>query len=252
MSEKSLLLLALGVLVLGLRHGIDWDHIAAITDITSAQPNRLRGFLMGTVYALGHAFVVVVLGLLALWVGVLLPDWVDAYLERVVGVTLVVLGVWVFWSLFHDPSHFRLRSRWMLIFSAARAVYRRAIGRLRGQPTVAPVGGGQPADAPGPLASWNIGMIHGIGAETGSQALLLASVAGVRSPGDGSVLLLAFTVGLVASNTVITIASSIGFLGAQTRRTAYIALGVLAGTFSLVLGTLFLAGMGTILPHLLA
>ncbi|MFN3974155.1 MAG: hypothetical protein ACK4K2_02595 [Dehalococcoidia bacterium] len=252
MSEKSLLLLALGVLVLGLRHGIDWDHIAAIADITSAQPTRLRGFLMGTVYALGHAFVVVVLGLLALWIGVLLPEWIDAYLERVVGATLVVLGVWVFWSLLRDPAHFRLRSRWMLIFAALRGVYRQVVGRLRGQPSVVPVGGGQPADAPGPLASWNIGMLHGLGAETGSQALLLASVAGVRSPADGSVLLLAFTIGLVASNTLITIASSMGFLGAQTRRTAYIALGVVAGTFSLALGILFLAGKGTVLPHLLA
>ena len=32
-------------LALGIRHGIDWDHIAAITDITSttaAQPRQMR------------------------------------------------------------------------------------------------------------------------------------------------------------------------------------------------------------------
>ncbi len=55
-------LVALGV-GLGLRHGIDWDHIAAITDVTSSQPSRLRGFAMGTLYALGHAAVVLTLGL---------------------------------------------------------------------------------------------------------------------------------------------------------------------------------------------
>lgn len=252
MSEKSLLLLALGVFVLGLRHGIDWDHIAAIMDITGAQPTRLRGFMMGTLYALGHAFVVVVLGLLALWIGMLLPEWVDTYLERVVGVTLVVLGAWIFWSLLHNPSQFRLRSRWMLVFAGVRALYRRAKALMRGQPAVEPVGGGQPADAPGPLACWNIGMIHGIGAETGSQALLLASVAGVSAPGAGSVLLLAFTVGLVISNSFISLTSTLGFLTAQSRRRLYIVLGVVAGAFSLTLGILFLAGKGTLLPQLLA
>ncbi|GBD11878.1 High-affinity nickel transport protein [bacterium HR23] len=252
MTEKSLVLLALGTLVLGLRHGIDWDHIAAIADLTGAQPTRLRGFIMGTIYALGHAFVVVVLGLLALWFGTLLPEWVDAYLERVVGATLAVLGVWIFWSLLQNPEQFRLRSRWMLIFDAFKALSRRTLGVLRRQPAVVPVGGGQPADAPGPLASWNIGMIHGIGAETGSQALLLASVAGVTSPGAGSLLLLTFTLGLVFSNSVITLASTLGFLGAQSRRRLYITLGVVAGIFSLTLGILFLLGKGTVLPHLLA
>jgi hypothetical protein len=252
MSEQGLFLLAMGTLVLGLRHGVDWDHIAAIMDIAGAQPSRLRGLVMGTLYALGHAFVVVLLGLLALWVGVLLPEWVDAYLERVVGVTLVVLGVWILWSLLRDPYGFRLRSRWMLLFAAVRAVYRRlSLGR-RGGEAAAPVGGGQPLEAPGPLVSWNIGMIHGVGAETGSQALLLASVAGVRTALEGSVLLLTFTIGLVVSNTFITLATTMGFLGAQSRRLLYIALGVTAGVFSLILGVLFLAGLGTLLPHLLA
>lgn len=36
MLTGGLALIVLGF-VLGLRHGIDWDHIAAITDITSRQ-----------------------------------------------------------------------------------------------------------------------------------------------------------------------------------------------------------------------
>ena len=118
-------------LVLGIRHGFDWDHLAAITDVTSttataehaelhhetdhdtprararararragraarhtrrdrrrsthhrdAGKPRLadeqrRAMLLGSLYALGHAAVVAVLGLLALLFGALLPDWVD-------------------------------------------------------------------------------------------------------------------------------------------------------------------------------
>src|SRR5688572_14734793 len=144
-------------LFLGIRHGIDWDHIAAITDITSttaaaeagesaheaehhagthdhehggsseivthlgsgaaavAIPARTvaiaaprstfmteqrRAIALGTLYALGHAAVVAVLGLAALLFGSLLPDWVDPIMTRVVGITLIVLGVWVFYSVY--------------------------------------------------------------------------------------------------------------------------------------------------------
>ena len=63
---------------LGLRHGVDWDHIAAITDVTGTQPERLKALRLGTLYALGHASVVVALGLAALWAGSTLPDSMDA------------------------------------------------------------------------------------------------------------------------------------------------------------------------------
>ena len=45
LDEFSFALVAAGLL-LGLRHGIDWDHIAAISDLTSSQQQRLRGLGM--------------------------------------------------------------------------------------------------------------------------------------------------------------------------------------------------------------
>ncbi len=170
-------------LALGVRHGIDWDHIAAIVDITSTtaaaeaaeeehaehhavlsghvhphggpaelaahragavgphqHANELtrsrflseqgRAVLLGTLYALGHAFVVAVLGIAALMFGALLPNWVDPIMGRVVGVTLIVLGAWVFFSLYQYARHgheFRLRSRWMLVFDSVRYGWRRLL-----------------------------------------------------------------------------------------------------------------------------
>src|SRR4026208_658191 len=77
----------------GFRHGIDWDHIAAITDITSSQDERSTSMLFGTIYALGHALVVFAIGSLAILIGARLPESVDPIMERIVGVTLVILGV---------------------------------------------------------------------------------------------------------------------------------------------------------------
>ena len=240
-------LLALGV-GLGLRHGIDWDHIAAITDITSAQPSRLRGFVMGTLYALGHASVVLALGLLALWVATKLPESLDAVMERVVGVTLLFLAAWVFWSLFHNPEQFVLRSRWMLLFAGVRSAYRWVMSRVTGR--VYPAS--EVPRAYGALLSFAIGMVHGIGAETGSQALLFASVAGATTAAAGSTLLVAFILGLIASNSLITLGSTMGVLGAQSGRRTYMAVGVIIGVFSLVVGTFFVLGRGDLLPGFFA
>jgi hypothetical protein len=44
-------------------------------------------------------------GLDALIFGAKLPDWVDPIMGRVVGLTLVILGVWVFVSLYNYVRH---------------------------------------------------------------------------------------------------------------------------------------------------
>ena len=104
----------------GFRHGIDWDHIAALTDITSSQDSPRRSMQFATLYAVGHALVVFVLGFAAIVLAERLPSGIDAVMERFVGVTLVILGVYVFSSLARHGRDFRMRSRWMLLFSGVR------------------------------------------------------------------------------------------------------------------------------------
>jgi high-affinity nickel-transport protein len=119
----------------GLRHGIDWDHIAAITDITGSQEDSRRSVLLATLYALGHGLVVLALGMAAIAAGGFVPSSLDAAMERVVGVTLLVLGAYVFYSLIRHGRDFRMRSRWMIVFSGARRAMRwiaQAARRSRG------------------------------------------------------------------------------------------------------------------------
>jgi high-affinity nickel-transport protein len=289
--------LLLGMAALGFRHGFDWDHIAAITDITSTtsashseaevpagapmpshghEPAELRGHEhehalagagamhafgesrfaheerhavgLATLYALGHASVVLVLGIAALLLNAVLPDWVDPILERVVGVTLVLLGAWVLFSVYQylrGKGEFRLRSRWMLVFDFVRYGWGALQARIHGHEHMPSVHASQY----GPKTAFGVGMIHGIGAETGSQALLLAGIAGVSGV-TGIVILLAFVVGLLASNTLVAVVSASGFIGAQRLRTVYVVVGLVAGVGSLLIGILFLSGLGTALPDL--
>ena len=289
--------LLLGMAALGFRHGFDWDHIAAITDITSTttaghsevdvpvgapmpahghEASERRGHQhahaaagpgamhvlaesrfaheerhavgLATLYALGHALVVVVLGVAALLLGAVLPDWVDPILEKVVGATLVLLGLWVLFSVYQylrGKGEFRLRSRWMLVFDFVKYGWGALQARIHGHEHV------QSAHATqyGPKTAFGVGMIHGIGAETGSQALLLAGVAGVTGM-TGIVILFAFVVGLLLSNTLVAVVSASGFIGAQRLRTIYVVVGFVAGLASLAIGLLFIVGLGAALPDL--
>lgn len=298
-------------LFLGIRHGIDWDHIAAITDITSttsaadagttahevmhgtpvhdhdhghggieelrahdagpgaatlalalppaeairAVPRgrlvaeQRHAIVLGTLYALGHAAVVAALGLAALSFGAVLPDWVDPIMGRVVGLTLLLLGIWVFISLYQYARHgteFRLRSRWMLVFDVVRHGWRRFQARLHGHEHVAPI----EMSSYGPRTAFGVGMIHGVGAETGTQVLIIAAVGGASGAGLGIPMMIAFIVGLLISNTVIVVVTATGFVASQLRQRIYVVIGVVAGTFSIVVGTLFLLQAEAVLPDL--
>ena len=91
-------------------------------------------------------------------------------------------------------------------------------------------------------------MIHGIGAETPTQVLLFVAAAGAAGTREGLLLVFTFLVGLLISNTLIVITSTLGFHQARRHTTAHMLLGGVAGLFSMAVGTLFLVGMGDVLP----
>lgn len=240
-------LLIISALVFGLHHGIDWDHIAAITDITSSQNTVRQSMWLGTAYALGHGTVITVLGLLAVLVGVFLPAWLDGVMERVVGITLLILGVYVIYSLIKDGQNFKMRSRWMLIFDWAEISYHKLMGGLTGIETERPVRQRNYSFS----TAYLVGVIHGIGAETPTQVLLFISAAGAAGNRLGAILVLVFIIGLLISNSIITTLSTFGFIGAHKNAPVLMILGGLTAAFSLTVGTIFLLGRGRILPAIL-
>lgn len=272
----------------GFRHGIDWDHIAALTDITGSQEDARRSMVLATMYALGHALVVFVLGVAAIAAAEQLPSSVDGVMQRVVGATLVALGVYVVVSLIRQGRDFRMRSRWMLVFAGVRRAAR-WMRQRGGEPAFVEIihehahdpgephpdahlvdavaGGGRavvtehrhghrhigavpddPFPAYGKPTAFGVGMIHGVGAETPTQVLLFVAAAGAGGTAEGFVLLVCFLAGLLASNSLIAAAGTFGFLGASRNWRVYVAVSLVTATFSLVIGTLFLSGHATVLP----
>lgn len=116
--------------VYGFRHGIDWDHLAALGDIGATEPRRARALRLSSLYALGHAAVVFVLGAAAIALAAKLPAAVDGAMERVVGATLLLLGGYAVIGLARHGSEFRLRSRWMVLADVVSRVSRRRRGDI--------------------------------------------------------------------------------------------------------------------------
>lgn len=307
-----------GALALGIRHGIDWDHIAAITDITSstasidakeqalvrepavmltdeshhtlmaasavavgagsaamaghwhppvsppvhtaAEPRLVRfvrtqrrALTLGTLYALGHGTMVVVLGLLAILFSEVLPSWVDPVMERVVGVTLLFLGFYLVFSLyrfFRGEGEFRIRSRWMLVFSGVRKGIRRVRAAIFSGDLHHHHHGETDDQQYGNATSYGVGLIHGIGAETGTQVLVIGTAVGAASKEMAVATLFTFVFGLLLSNSLVIGLTAAGFVSAQRRQALYIGAGALAAAFSLVLGFIYLAQSGDIVPSL--
>ena len=244
-SASSLQIALISALVLGLHHGFDYDHIAAITDITSVQTNRWRGMRLGLLYALGHAATVTLLGSTVILFQLSLPHGMDRVAERLVGITLLLLGVYVLGSLFRGNS--APRSRFHLLAHALRWLHWKVKSY------------GHDHEIPRPAATqWNysaksvlmIGVIHGLGAETPSQLMIFLLTANLGGVGKGFLGLSMFIAGLLAMNTAMT-ASAVGLFGASSRipRFQYVVT-ALTAIYSLAVGTFFLFGSSALLPPL--
>jgi cytochrome c biogenesis protein CcdA len=263
----------------GFRHGVDWDHIAALTDITGAQDTPRRSMALATVYALGHAVVVFALGLAAIVLSDELPRSIDAAMGRVVGVTLIVLGIYVVISLVRNGRDFRMRSRWMLLLGGFRRLWsgrtepvviehdhEHAVDEAHDHRHVhAHVGGGNsgvhrhahrhvapmpddPFTRYGRPTAFGIGMVHGFGAETPTQVVIFVAAAGVSGTAAGVAMLTAFVVGLLSSNTLIALAGTYGFLSATKSWPLYATVSIVTAAASLFVGTMFLLGSDGALP----
>jgi hypothetical protein len=229
--------------LLGCRHGLDWDHISAITDLTTqTRDGGRRDLRLAFWYCAGHGLVIALLGALVGVLGLNLPPGIDRVFESVVGGTLVVLGAVVLWQLGRDRSDYRFVGRWRMLIAVVRRAWARA--RRRG------AGPDGPLDDLGPRAAFAIGVLHGTGAETPTQVVLFASAGAAGAGSAAALILLAFVAGLIVSDLGIAAVWLAGRVGSRSLPRLQMGLGLLTGASSLAVGTLFILGRAAVLPAL--
>jgi len=235
--------------VLGLRHGFDYDHLAAITDITSVQRGWRQGMGLGLLYALGHALTVAVLGIAVMFLHLPIPAGLDAVGERLVGATLMVLAVYVVWTFFRrgEASHAHIPvSRIALLVSGFQTAVWWLLRPFR-------------PDSARPetfrfrydrSSVFGIGIIHGLGAETPSQLLLFLLAANLGGISRGMLGLGCFLIGLLVMNTAMTASASGVFATSVARPRVQAAVTGLAAVYSFAIGLVFVLGTSDRLPAL--
>lgn len=235
--------------VLGFRHGLDYDHIAAITDISSVQSKARDAMRYGLLYVAGHATTVALLGATAVIFRIALPPASDRWAERLVGITLLVLGLYVLGTFLRPGAHNhgRPRTRLTLLVNGALWIYWR----------LSLIFGGTRLEAPqvfrdgyGTSSTFLVGVIHGLGAETPTQILLFLMAANLGGVGVGLLGLLMFIVGLVLMNTLMCASATGVFSATLARPNALRALTLATSAYSIVVGAIFLLGSAAKLPSL--
>jgi high-affinity nickel permease len=239
-------------LLLGLRHGFDYDHLAAISDITAVQRNWWSGLRLGITYALGHACMIAIMGVAVLEMHFELPGGIDAWAEKLIGLTLIVLGIGVVAGIYRKPEpsqphdHHRVESRLAIAINGVIWIGWK-LRRLFG------------SDAPRPKhfhwiyngkSVFAIGMLHGIGAETPSQLTLFFLTANLGGTSRGLLGLFAFTFGLVVMNGIMTASMGGAFRASGHHPHFYHAIAWTGAAYSCVLGFIFLFGISNKLPSL--
>jgi len=248
MTAPTTLQLALATAaVFGFRHGFDYDHIAAIADITSIEVAPAKAMRMGLLYVLGHAATVALLGGAVIAFQRTLPAGIDHWAEQAVGLTLVLLSLYVLGSLLRSPSSTVPRSRAAILMGGLRWIAWCAARLFN------PESSAKRPEAPASYSRGSVvlvGAIHGLGAETPSQLLLFLLAANLGGVGRGLLGLALFLAGLLVMNTLMT-ASAVGIFGASAAKPKLMRIvAACAAGYSLVVGTIFLFGSSHLLPAL--
>ena len=241
MSTVTITGLCLGVL-LGMRHALEPDHIAAVSTLVLESGSSRRGVWLGAFWGIGHSLSLLVVGCLLAVLHAELPSWLGEVFELAVAVMLVALGLRAFRQATrpqvahvhthpHDHSQHHADGH-----SHHHAEHRAALKPLRRRRSM----------ASRPLL---FGIIHGL---AGSGALTALVVAELPSTSARVTYIVLFGLG-----SIVGMASLSGLAGwpiarLGRQRVAAIAISLLTGSLSFGLGLVLLWPFGLRALHSLA
>ncbi|CAI4031515.1 Nickel/cobalt efflux system [Nitrospira tepida] len=175
-----LTMLGLGF-VLGFRHALDADHVAAVSTMLARSSSVWRSGLVGLSWGVGHTVMLLAAGTVMMAFQVAIPEPVAQALEGVVGLMLIILGGSLAWTLYaerwHWHSHEHDGARHLHIHHHHRSPDHDHLHWWNG--------------AWKPFA---VGMVHGL---AGSAALLLLVLSNVGTLGQGLAYIAVFGVGSI-------------------------------------------------------
>jgi high-affinity nickel-transport protein len=206
--------LTLGFL-LGMRHALDADHLAAVATLASAERRIGRSMVLGTFWGAGHAVALLAAAAAVLAFRLTIPEGIEQTLERVVAVMLMFLGGHVLLHALGGIAHPHDHGQ-----GVDDSGHRHPqLLHLGGRPFV-------------------VGLVHGL---AGSAALMLLALAAMPSALTAMLYVVLFGVGSTAGMLVISGLIGLPFAFAARRAgLATVTLRALTGAASLGMGAVLL------------
>ena len=183
---------ALGVLglgfVLGLRHALDVDHVAAVSTIVTQRRSLWASSLVGAVWGLGHTASLLAVGLVVIGLRAEIPPRLASFFELGVAAMLIGLGANLLWTI--------ARGGWVHVHAHAHD------GRAHVHPHVHASGAVRHDHGFGAgRRPFFVGLVHGL---AGSAALMLVVAASIPSPAMALTYVAVFGIGSVGGMTAMT------------------------------------------------
>lgn len=186
-------LLLLGFLI-GIRHAVEADHIAAVASL-SARTDGIRNTIwQGVAWGLGHTITLFVFGSIALLVDSVIPGPFAAALEFAVGIMLIFLGFDVLLRLHRKRIHFHVHEHHGGVQHLHAHSHENTLPH-----ECSPH---QHKHASGfPKRALLVGLMHGM---AGSAALILLTLQTVNSPMMGLAYMVCFGIGSIAGMALLS------------------------------------------------
>jgi hypothetical protein len=227
----SSLVTALGLgLLLGLRHALDADHVAAVSTLVPRERGLVRSCVLGAFWGAGHTLALLGAGIAVIAFKLTITPGVEEALERMVGLVLVLLGGHVLVRALgglrvhgHEHTHDGVAHRHAHLHVGSSDAAHVHLIQLGGRPFV-------------------VGLLHGL---AGSAALTLLVLGTIPSPIGALAYIVVFGVGSTAG--MLLLSGLVGLpvaLAAHRAHRLQTAIQVVAGIGSAALGVWMLAGPG--------
>ena len=222
------LIAALGLgFLLGVRHALDADHVAAVSTFVTQDRSVLRSCLRGTFWGIGHTAALLIAGVAVVMFKLRISAELERGLERVVALVLVLLGGHVLLRALgtvslhrHEHSH----------GGAPHSHVHVHVGDVHEHRHFHPLRG-----APQPLL---MGLLHGL---AGSGALILLVLTTMPSPAAAVLYILIFGVGSTLGMLLLSGLIGVPFvLTAGSSRSLATILQIIVGAATILVGTLML------------
>ena len=91
-------------LVFGLKHATEVDHVVAVSTIVSQHKSVWRSAIVGAMWGAGHTLALLVVGVVVLTLRVAIPERVSGWLEFIVALMIIGLGISALWRALRKGS----------------------------------------------------------------------------------------------------------------------------------------------------